>query len=272
MRRFSIQIPQPCPQSWNDMQPNETGRFCASCQKTVVDYTALSDQELIQQLAQPTAETRCGRLRDDQLNRLLVADTAESSWQRWLSLLTVGWLGLQTALAQQHPTKPAASTHPTQTSPVQPSFTPIVRPDRPLITDRTKPLTITGCVRLRDTAGIVRPLANAYVSVGYYHGNWQVKTDRDGMYSLTINALEKPTMLNVHVNSSDTVRTEYNNSCQIQTTGMEKTIQLNDVTLIQYAPRQQHDISGGGMAIIPAPTRWQRFWRGLVNRQPRQNG
>lgn len=271
MRRFSIQIPQPCPQSWDAMQPNDTGRFCASCQKTVVDYTALSDQELIKLLARPTAETRCGRLRDDQLNRLLVGDRSESNWQRWVSLLTMGWLGLQTTLAQQHPTKSTPS-HATHTSPVQPSFAPILRADRLLTTDRTKPLTITGRVLLRDTAGIVRPLANAYVQVGYYHGNWQVKTDRDGTYNLTITALEKPTTLNVHINGGGVGRADAYSACQIQTTGTEEALQLNDVTLVQYAIRQSRTVSGGGMAIIYTPTRWQRFWRGLFHRQPPQNG
>ncbi|QJD79934.1 hypothetical protein [Spirosoma rhododendri] len=271
MRRFSVQIPQPCPQSWDNMQPNDTGRFCTSCQKTVVDYTTLSDQELIKRLARPTAETQCGRLRDDQFNRLLVADTIESSWQRWLSLLAMSWLGLQTALAQQHSTKSTPS-HPTQTSPVQPSFTPIVRADLPLTTDRTKSLMITGRVLLRDTTGTVQPLANAYVQVGYYHGSWQVKTDRDGTYSLTITALEKPTTLNVHINSGGTVRTDYYSSCQIQTTGTEKSLQLNDVTLVQSVTRNLQTITGGGIAIIPAPTRWQRFWRSLLHREPHQNG
>lgn len=72
MRSLTIQIPQPCHERWDAMQPAERGRFCASCQKTVVDYTNFSDQELVR-LLNKSSETGCGRFRDEQLNRLVVA-------------------------------------------------------------------------------------------------------------------------------------------------------------------------------------------------------
>jgi hypothetical protein len=268
MRPFSLQIPQPCPQSWADMHPNDRGRYCASCQKTVVDYTTLSDQELITLLGKPTAETRCGRFRNDQLNRPLVAElsTRETNWHRWVSLLTMGWLGLQTAFSQQHPTSPAQSP-PTQSSPVQPRFNPITRSDRSVATNHSIPLTISGRVMLDDTVG-VRPLPNAYVTIARWNESWHVKTDSNGTYNLTVMTQQQPTAFNVMVNGGTGLRS----SCHIQTTGTEKTIQLSDVALMIYGSLHTVEVSGGGIAILHTPTRWQRFWRGLLHREPRQNG
>lgn len=267
MRRFSIHIPQPCPQSWDDMHPNDRGRYCASCQKTVVDYTALSDRELIKQLARPTSEMRCGRLRDDQLNRLLIADTAGHSWHYWISLLTMGWLGLQTAQGQQPATK-SATAYPTPASPVQPSFVPIVRADHPLTSNHSVPLTISGRVLLYDTGAIVRPVANAYVNIGRFTDGWHTKTDSTGAFSLVVTSLNQPTTFNVWASAAPRLHSSY----QLQTKGTETTIELSDTALAVYSSRPMVDVTGGGIAILHMPSRWQRFWRGLLHRQPRQNG
>ena len=88
MRSLTVQIPQPCHERWADMQPTERGRFCASCQKTVVDYTALSDRELVRVLSS-SAHGTCGRFHNDQLNRPLIpaSPVTASAWRHWVSLL-----------------------------------------------------------------------------------------------------------------------------------------------------------------------------------------
>lgn len=43
---FQIQIPKPCDANWNEMTPNEQGKFCSLCDKTVVDFTKMSDEEI----------------------------------------------------------------------------------------------------------------------------------------------------------------------------------------------------------------------------------
>jgi len=75
------------------MQPAEKGRHCQSCCKTVVDFTEMSDAEIIRHLSQAGPHV-CGRLMPDQLNRTLmpapVQKDGRSGWA-WVlaSLLMV---------------------------------------------------------------------------------------------------------------------------------------------------------------------------------------
>ena len=43
---LKISIPDPCNQNWNQMQPNEKGRYCDTCKLTVVDFTKMSNEEI----------------------------------------------------------------------------------------------------------------------------------------------------------------------------------------------------------------------------------
>jgi len=67
-QKFHLQIPTPCHQDWATMTPEAQGRFCGSCRKTVVDFTSMSDREVIGYLAR-TGQGVCGRFDPDQLNR-----------------------------------------------------------------------------------------------------------------------------------------------------------------------------------------------------------
>jgi hypothetical protein len=67
---MKIQIPQPCHEDWGKMTPNEQGRHCASCDKTVTDFTKMSDKQIAAFLL--NSGSTCGRFSTYQLNRELV--------------------------------------------------------------------------------------------------------------------------------------------------------------------------------------------------------
>lgn len=39
-------IPKPCNANWNTMSPAKDGRFCNSCNKTVIDFTKMDNPEI----------------------------------------------------------------------------------------------------------------------------------------------------------------------------------------------------------------------------------
>ncbi|WP_430405945.1 hypothetical protein [Fluviicola sp.] len=69
-RPFKLSIENPCSQDWNSMTENEQGRFCERCAKSVIDYTGLSDKELIHAISS-SSNPICGRLKPQQLNRMI---------------------------------------------------------------------------------------------------------------------------------------------------------------------------------------------------------
>jgi hypothetical protein len=65
---IQLQIPEPCHQNWHHMTPKEQGRFCGSCQKTVMDFTLMTDKEILDHISKAGSHT-CGRFYNDQLNK-----------------------------------------------------------------------------------------------------------------------------------------------------------------------------------------------------------
>jgi len=93
MPALLLHIPQPCSESWAATTPTAAGRHCAACQKTVIDFTQLSDAEILEQLARAGTAGTCGQFRGSQLERplkLLVAP-APARWRTWLAAAVAIW-------------------------------------------------------------------------------------------------------------------------------------------------------------------------------------
>lgn len=82
------------------MTPNEQGRFCATCEKTVVDFTTMSDEALIAFFEEHKGQRICGRMRVKQLNRPLNGlNTATESTVLPLRRPIAGWRVVLASLA-----------------------------------------------------------------------------------------------------------------------------------------------------------------------------
>jgi len=90
----SINIPQTCHQSWQQMTPTTRGRHCNSCCKTVVDFTTMTDDKIIQYLSLKT--DICGRFEPAQLNiishKLYTENLAAAAWWK-RAILFLGMIG-----------------------------------------------------------------------------------------------------------------------------------------------------------------------------------
>lgn len=71
MKKVHLSISNPCQERWDEMTPQEEGRFCRNCQKTVVDFTEMSDIEVLN-FFKKNQEHACGRFAKKQLNKTYV--------------------------------------------------------------------------------------------------------------------------------------------------------------------------------------------------------
>lgn len=69
---FKITIPKPCHENWNTMTPNQKGRFCNSCAKTVVDFTQKSPKEIQDYLIENKNQRVCGHFKRKQLDSIVI--------------------------------------------------------------------------------------------------------------------------------------------------------------------------------------------------------
>ncbi|HMJ71418.1 MAG TPA: carboxypeptidase-like regulatory domain-containing protein [Cyclobacteriaceae bacterium] len=63
---YSISIPKPCSQRWENFTHTSDGGFCGSCNKVVIDFTRMTDEEIIKFLKQKPTHS-CGRFKPGQL-------------------------------------------------------------------------------------------------------------------------------------------------------------------------------------------------------------
>ncbi|MEM7367094.1 MAG: carboxypeptidase-like regulatory domain-containing protein [Bacteroidota bacterium] len=63
---MKLNIPKPCSENWQDMTPEEKGRFCQLCQKVVIDFTEKSDKDIVA-FFQQNQQSVCGRVLPMQL-------------------------------------------------------------------------------------------------------------------------------------------------------------------------------------------------------------
>ena len=79
-----VQIPQPCHASWDKMQAQENGRHCKACDKVVIDFSQMNDQELIAWLKDKAHEKVCGHFKSEQVDRLeIVVQPKEFKRLNW---------------------------------------------------------------------------------------------------------------------------------------------------------------------------------------------
>jgi hypothetical protein len=102
-RSVHIKVAQPCHENWHNMTPKEKGRFCSSCQKIVVDFSKMSDKELLDHIYKAAGQLECGRFTGDQLNRnITVKKHKRFSWPYVWNLLLATFLVTE-SYAQQKP-------------------------------------------------------------------------------------------------------------------------------------------------------------------------
>jgi hypothetical protein len=88
-RIVQLNVPDACHEDWNLMTPEEKGRYCMACRKTVLDFTNMSDREVLQHIA-GTSGNVCGRMHSDQVNRnMMVQRERRLPWLKYFFQFTL---------------------------------------------------------------------------------------------------------------------------------------------------------------------------------------
>src|SRR5688572_17110112 len=90
-KNFKLTIDTPCQQDWSSMTRTDDGKYCSKCAKNVVDFTGLSDSEIIG-LIERTPGPLCGNLNGQQLNKKYYTYRAQPERQLPLYKILAGLL------------------------------------------------------------------------------------------------------------------------------------------------------------------------------------
>ncbi len=164
MEKISVSIEEPCRENWRAFRKTPLGGFCDTCSKEVIDFTKMSDQALVDFLAQPRNHL-CGRFKQSQLKTYQVTTT--KSRRKWaiapiiLAFTTLIW-----------PVESSAQTKPTTKQ--------FDQPQQPTQLLETGNITFSG--KIYGSDGDLLPGANVFLkgtSIGTF-------TDMNGIFHLTI--------------------------------------------------------------------------------------
>ena len=91
-KSLQLHISTPCQENWQHMSLADKGRFCASCQKQVIDFTQSSDRQVAEVFKKEG--NVCGRFLKSQLERDLVIPKEKNRFWMAASAAVVAFLGL----------------------------------------------------------------------------------------------------------------------------------------------------------------------------------
>ncbi|MFL9484654.1 hypothetical protein ACI6Q2_17865 [Chitinophagaceae bacterium LWZ2-11] len=99
-----LQIPKPCHEDWNKMIPTQQGRFCTGCNKQVIDFSLMTDQQVLNYFNNSKGEI-CGRVSKDQLDKPFYhsPESKKKNWRRFVTCI-LSLLVIETTEAQKKKT------------------------------------------------------------------------------------------------------------------------------------------------------------------------
>lgn len=192
--KIKLQIAEPCHENWDSMTSSEKGRFCGSCQKQVVDFTSMTDSQLVAFFKKSSTGSVCGRFIHTQLDREVKAPPKQVPWARYVFQFTfpafvatlkanaqdvkMGKIAVSSVQVQQHgncqPLQPA-TTEPGDTTPRR--IPPVVMGMVAL------PSPVNELIRGRVVDQDNKPIPNASILTGQRTG---VTADANGYFQYAV--------------------------------------------------------------------------------------
>jgi hypothetical protein len=102
-------IPKPCRESWETMTPTADGRHCARCQIAVIDFTRLSEAEILAYLAERRGQRVCAAMRVPVVPQHYKRPRGPRRWLLAMAAL-LGWQSAEALPPQLPPSQPPLLT------------------------------------------------------------------------------------------------------------------------------------------------------------------
>jgi len=151
-----VSIATPCTADWQNMQTDAKGKFCNSCQKSVMDFSTLTNAEILTILS--SSNNICGRFGDYQLaglNRELeVNNHSTFSWKKFgIAAAFIGVFPFVKAIAQ---VKPDIEQHPKSIKKITGSIGPFLTSVNGKVIDQISKTPIEGAIiRVKGSNNVV---------------------------------------------------------------------------------------------------------------------
>jgi hypothetical protein len=175
MKALSIHIATPCHEDWQQMTPVDKGRFCQSCAKQVVDFSAMTDQQILNYISNASG-SMCGRFAGDQLQRPLqpVQQQKKKAW--WIAAMMPLLLVFEKSAAQKKKNTLNEKLIVINEATAITGLISTYQPANPVAQMQERPV----CGRITDTMG--RPISFASILVnGKYSG---INSGADGLFTI----------------------------------------------------------------------------------------
>jgi|GEM_PF-1370703 len=103
MEKLHFDLINPCNQNWEAMTLEDNGRYCNACEKTVVDFEAMTNKQIFDFFKnKKERHTLCGRFSGAQLSKGIPFEKQNSNWKQsdWKHIAVACLRGLSIAGTQ----------------------------------------------------------------------------------------------------------------------------------------------------------------------------
>ncbi len=267
--KIQISVSEPCHENWSKMTVNEQGRFCQSCQKTVTDFSMMSDKEILNYLSQRNTNL-CGRFTDDQLNRPLITEYKKKfSWAYLWNFMIATFLTTGYVNAQSKKTNPkrlpsvSKNISETENIMVKGEIAPLYTVGDTEIIIRPSVNAINGLILDSKTN---QPIALASINIkGTIKG---MSADESGVFNLPVSPEQKNIILVISAvgyEPKEFTITPTSNKLSLYLDASEEM--LEPVVIIAYPAISCRSVSGG-ISIVTEVEIVEKMERSLSNWTP----
>jgi len=162
---LSITLKEPCSENFDNFKSTNNGGFCENCKKEVIDFTRMSNFEIMKHLDNNTKT--CGRFRQHHINTPIVLNQSRFSWFGKAAVVAVSFFGLAgTTNLHANEVKLPTITVQTKTAPIS----------------TLKVVNLEGAYTVKGKVSDAQNLPLAGVNVVLKGSNIGIQTDFDGKF------------------------------------------------------------------------------------------